>query len=430
MTVSLAILGAGARGAGYARLAHSLGSGRVVAVAEPNPHKRAAMADEFGLPATRVFADWRELTALPRLADAAIIATPDREHTEPACALADLGYALLLEKPMAPNEQEAERIAEAAVRNNVQLTVCHVLRYTPYSQTLREIITSGRIGDIVSVEHLEPVGWWHHAHSYVRGNWAVEADSSSMLLAKSSHDIDWLGHIIGKPARRVSSFGGLYHFRPENKPAGATDRCVSCPVERTCAYSAVRIYQRFLHDPVYQKWPLGVLTDDVSEHGLTQALTEGPYGRCVYAGYNDVVDHQVVILEYDGGVTASFTMVAFTELDFRKTRLFGTKGSIEGDGRSITVHDFLGNATEVIHTSVDGSASAADGHGGADTELMRHFLTAVATGVRSGIDSGPEVTLASHRVVWAAERARRTGTVVDLTPARINGTALTRPYPS
>ncbi|MFC7615432.1 Gfo/Idh/MocA family protein [Actinokineospora soli] len=129
-----------------------------------------------------------------------------------------LGYDLLVEKPMATNPDDAERMVAAARDNDVLLAVCHVLRYTEYSRAIKRIIASGRIGDVVTVEHLEPVGWWHHAHSYVRGQWAVEARSSSMLLAKSSHDIDWLGHIIDRPVTRVSSFGGLYHFKPENKP--------------------------------------------------------------------------------------------------------------------------------------------------------------------------------------------------------------------
>ncbi|QKW07519.1 Gfo/Idh/MocA family oxidoreductase [Streptomyces sp. NA04227] len=414
MTVTLAIIGAGARGASYARIAHEEGLAAVVAVADPDPARRAALAREFGIAEDRLFTDWRELTDRPRLADAVVIATPDRLHTEPALACADLGYHLLLEKPMAPTEAEARRIVEAAVRNDVLLAVCHVLRYTPYSLELKRLISQGRIGEIVSVEHLEPVGWWHQAHSYVRGQWAVEAESSSMLLAKSCHDIDWLGHLLGKPVAQVSSFGGLQHFRPENRPDGAGDRCVTCPVERTCAYSAVRIYERFLGDPVHEKWPLGVLTEDVSPEGLRRALAEGPYGVCVYSGRNDVVDHQVVNLLYEGGATASFTMTAFTALDFRKTRVFGTHGSLEGDGRTITLHDFLTDTVQTFDLDPDGGASAADGHGGADNALIRAFTAALRTGDRSLISSGPEETLASHLVVWAAERARREKSVVSV----------------
>ncbi|MEU1249718.1 Gfo/Idh/MocA family protein [Micromonospora arida] len=417
MSITLAIAGAGARGAAYARLAAATTRATIAAVADPDPARRIALADEFDVPAERRFASWEDLAAQPRLADAVIVATPDRAHVEPVVAFAERGYAILLEKPMAPLPEQAERIVAAAVDNDVLLAVCHVLRYTPYSQTLKRLIDSGRIGAIVSIDHLEPVGWWHHAHSYVRGNWAVEAESSSMLLAKACHDVDWLGHLIGRPVRRVSSFGGLAHFRPENRPAGATGRCVDCPVERSCAYSAIRIYERFLGDPVHEAWPLGVLTDDVSAEGVRKALEDGPYGVCVYTGRNDVVDHQVVNLEYEGGVTVAFTVTAFTALDFRKTRIFGTLGSIEGDGRTLRVHDFLTDTVETIDLDPDGDASAADGHGGADGALIEAFIAAVATGDRSLVTSGPEESISSHRVVWAAERSRATGNVVELTPA-------------
>jgi predicted dehydrogenase len=220
--------------------------------------------------------------------------------------------------------------------------------------------------------------------------------------------------VIGRPVTRVSSFGGLYHFRPDRRPAGATERCLDCPVERECAYSAVRIYRRFVDDPAFRRWPLPVLTDDVSAAGVDRALRDGPYGLCVYLGLNDVVDHQVVNLEYTDGVTASFTMTAFTPAGHRKTSLFGTGGAIEGDGKTLRVHDFRTDTVEVFDTAATAGASAAGGHGGADRALVRAFLAAVATGDRTLVTSGPEDSIASHRVVWAAEHARRTGTVVHI----------------
>lgn len=415
--VRLAIIGAGSRGTNYARLATASGRGAVVAVVDPDPRRRASFAAEYELPETSVFADWRDLAAEPRLADAAVIATPDRLHTDPAIAFADAGYHLLLEKPMAPTAADSERIVEAAERNDVLLMVCHVMRYSGYSRALKELLDAGRIGEIISVEHLEPIGWWHFAHSYVRGNWAREAESSSMLMAKSSHDLDWLSHIIGEPVRRVSSFGSLSFFTPANKPATAADRCVDCPLVGTCAYSAPRIYERFLGDPVGERWPLAVLADPVTPERIGEALRTGPYGSCVFNGDNDVADHQVVNLEYANGATASFTVTAFTELDFRKTRIFGSRGSIDGDGRNLVIHDFETDKKETIETAIDGGASAADGHGGADTALIDAFLTAVRSGDRALVESGGRESLRSHEIVWAAEAARRSGTVVEIRTA-------------
>ncbi|SFP02170.1 Oxidoreductase family, C-terminal alpha/beta domain [Amycolatopsis arida] len=409
--VTIAIVGAGSRGTTYATCAARTDRARVVALAEPREFPRATLAAEHAVPTETVFADWRELADRPRLADVAVIATQDRAHAEPAVALARRGYHLLLEKPMATTEADCERIVRAAEEAGVLLAVCHVLRYTPYSRRLKDIVDSGRIGDVVTVEHLEPVGWWHHAHSYVRGNWRREDESTFMLMAKSCHDLDWLAHVIGRPAVRVSSFGGLYEFRPERRPPGAADRCLDCAVEPTCPYSAPRIYLPLVRQPE-RHWPLSVVTDDRTEAGVRAALREGPYGRCVYACDNDVVDHQVVDIEYTGGVTASFTMTAFAPVGHRRTRIFGTRGSLEGDGESITVHDFLGG-TEVIRIDTAG-ATADDGHGGGDQAIVDAFVAGVAEGDPGRILTSGRDSLATHRLVWAAERARRTGSVVNV----------------
>ncbi|MFL6117477.1 MAG: Gfo/Idh/MocA family protein [Catenulispora sp.] len=411
MTITLAIAGAGGRGRDHARHAAARGA-RITAVAEPRPEARAAFAAEFDVPAQNVFASWEELAAAGRLADAAVIATQDAMHADPAVAFAALGYHILLEKPMAPTEADSRRIAEAAERAGILLAVCHVLRYTAYTRVLKALLDSGRIGDIAAIQHLESVGWWHQAHSFVRGNWASEADSSPMLLAKSCHDIDWLMHIMGRRPSRVSSFGSLLHFRPENKPAQAAERCLDCAVESTCPYSARRIYLKFLATHP-NRWPLTVLTADHSEAGVLAALRDGPYGRCVYNGDNDVVDHQVVALEFPGGATASFTMSAFTRLEDRKTRIFGTRGLIEGDGVRIRVTDFLTDTDEEIDTD-GGVGGPAGDHGGGDPALMAAFLEAVRTGDRSHVLTDAASSLASHSVVWAAERARHSGTVVEL----------------
>ncbi|TDD27881.1 Gfo/Idh/MocA family oxidoreductase, partial [Nonomuraea terrae] len=345
----------------------------------------------------------------PRQADAVIIATQDRDHVEPALRFAELGYDILLEKPMGVSQEECHAIVSAAERSGAIFAVCHVLRYTPYTKTLKALLDAGRIGEIVSIQHLEPVGWWHQAHSYVRGNWRRTDESTFMLLAKSCHDLDWLVHLTGKRVTRVSSFGGLHHFRPENRPQNAADRCLDCTAEPECPYSAIRLYLPLAGREI---WPLTALTDDVSEQGVRKALRTGPYGRCVYTCDNDVVDHQVVNMEFEGGTTAAFTMTAFTPSLHRQTRVFGTHGSIEGDGDRLTVHDFVTGRTEVVETRPPGDATARGGHGGGDEGLVEAFLTAVSTRDRSSILSSPTESLHSHLMAWAAERSRLTGETV------------------
>ncbi|MEV2271899.1 Gfo/Idh/MocA family protein [Nonomuraea africana] len=414
MTVSLAVIGAGMRGLIYAREAVRSGRGRIVAIAEPDLGRRRRFAAEFGLASEDVFHDWADLAGVGRLADAVVIATQDHLHVDPAVAFAELGYHILVEKPMAPTETDARRIVAAVQRHSVVFAVGHVLRYTPYTLALKAVIEQGRIGDLASVEHLEPVGWWHQAHSFVRGDWRRADTSAPMLLTKSCHDMDWLLHVIGLRPVRVASFGGLLHFRPENRPEGAGERCTGCAVEADCPYSATRLYLGCLGDPNTEFWPLSAVTAEPTAEAVLHALETGPYGRCVYDCDNDVVDQQVVMLEFEGGVTASFTMTAFTPLEHRKTRLFGTHGYLEGDGMTLRIVDFRTGKEEWIDTRTEAGPSAADGHGGGDAGLTAAFLHAVTSADQTLLGCDPQEALAGHLLVWAAERARETGTVQAL----------------
>jgi predicted dehydrogenase len=411
--VTIAVVGAGARGAAYAELVSQWPDrAQIIAVAERRDTVRERFAARHALSAKNVFADWRGLAARGRIADAVIVATLDADHLAPTTAFTEQGYDVLLEKPIAPTEAESVAIGEVAARTGATIAVCHVMRYTPYTRALRELLPE--IGEIVSVEHLEPIGAYHFAHSFVRGNWRRSDESTFALLAKACHDIDWLGHIVGRPVVRTSSFGGLFHFRPENRPAEAADRCLDCPLNDTCAYSATTLYRDGLRKGGTKQYFTRVMTaGELTEEAVTQALEEGPYGRCVYASDNDVVDHQVVTLEFEGGATASFTMAAFTPLENRHTKIFGTRGQLTGDGRHIHVYDFRTERTITTDTSLDGS-SAAEGHAGGDENLTRSFVDALHQGRPELIRSGIRESVDSHRVVFAAERARQTGTVVSL----------------
>ncbi len=340
---------------------------------------------------------------------------------------ASKGYHILLEKPMAVTAQDCRRIVDAVKAANVILAVGHVLRYTPYMQKMKQLIDSGAIGEVVNVQHLEPIGNWHFAHSYVRGAWRREDESTFMLMAKCCHDIDLIRYIVGKSCNRVSSFGSLTHFRKEKKPPGAGDatRCVDCVLQDQCPYSAKTIYQSRAESD-YFGWPVSTIIDgEPSVAAVHQALREGPYGRCVWECDNDVSDHQVVCMEFEGGSSATLTTAAFTEaICQRQTRVFGSMGELQGDGdRCIRHFDFRTQKATVHETEGAPTGSGLTGHNGADYHLIASFIRSVGSLDPSAVLSGPDETLESHLIVFAAEAARRAGVVVSVSDVINHGLA-------
>lgn len=410
--VSTVVVGAGSRGNIYAHYSQIHPEQlKVVAVAEPREDYNGSFKAKYNIADKNAFRSWEELVLKPRLADAAIIATQDNLHLEPAVELSQKGYHILLEKPMAPNPEDCRQIVTAIKKSGVMFSVCHVLRYTAYTKKIKEIISSGKIGELVCMQRLEPVGYWHAAHSFVRGNWRKVVESSFMLLSKACHDLDWIHYIMGVDCIAVSSFGSLFHFKTGNKPAGAADRCINCSLEATCPFSAIKIYVSRIEQG-YRGWPVNVITTDFSKKGIKEALSKGPYGRCVYSCDNDVVDNQVVNMLFKEGQTATFTMTAFTEYASRKTALFGTRGRLEGDGLVIKLYDFLTDKTTVIDTELENTSM--QGHGGGDYQIMKHFIKAIAKNDTSYILSGADETLRSHLLVFGAERARIENRVISL----------------
>lgn len=409
--VTVALVGAGDRGQVYSSwIRKHPERARLVAVCDPLEYRRDLVSS--GDAEAVHFESWQDLANQPRLADMVIIATQDSEHSEPTAAFARLGYAIMLEKPIAPTAAQCRDIIKTVLDTNIMFGVCHVLRYAPYTNMVKSVVDSGELGQIMDISHIEPVGWWHMAHSYVRGNWRKEEDSSSMLLAKSCHDIDWIRYIAGQPIEKVASFGALTHFKQENKPAeaGAATRCLECPIRTTCPYSAPNIYLES-----YAKngltWPVSVITKTDSDAGVIQALETGPYGQCVYECDNDVVDHQSVLMSLAGGITATFTMTAFSEQTHRQTKIFGTHGYLDCDGESIRVVDFRTGKSRLDHVGNHGGSNAAEGHGGGDAGLLSAFVQAVATGDQGQIRSGAIESLESHLAVFAAEESRHSGQV-------------------
>jgi predicted dehydrogenase len=402
--ISVAIIGAGSRGAMFADIIAKVPQWATVgAVAEPRAEYRQALAARHGIPAGRVFTDWREMRA--KVCDAVVIATLDRDHTEPAVAFTRQGCHMLLEKPMATTIEECVRIAEAQAETATITSVCHSLRYHKGFAELKRVTASGRIGRIVTIDQLEQVAWWHQAHSFVRGNWGNEGRATFMLLAKSCHDIDFIAHLVEGDCQKVQSFGGLAYFSPANAPSGSGERCTACALESTCAYSAIKAYV----DADREQWPASVVAATHDREAHLAAVAAGPYGRCVWKCDNDVVDHQVVCMEFDGGVTATFTMSAFTQAGGRRIRVHGTEGEIEFDEHGMTIRRFADANSEIVRFEQE-----EGGHGGGDERVMVSFLAAIREGNPGLVLTDVRESLRTHAIVFAAEKSRRQGRMVAM----------------
>lgn len=411
------VVGAGARGQGYAYYAEvEPKKFKIVGVAEPIELLRERMKKEYKLKDKRVFDTWEKVAEKDKMADIAIICTQDRMHKEPAIKLAQKGYHILLEKPMAVTYEDCCEIVEAVKKAGVMFGVCHVLRYYPQYKKIKQLIEDGVIGEICNIQHTEPVGFWHFAHSYVRGNWRKENESSSSLLAKCCHDLDLMSYWMGKnnPCKKISSFGSLMHFTKENKPEKATDTCLTCPLSEECAFSAQKIYVDKAKGGSF-RWPVSVVTKSGDMEDLMENLKSGPYGRCVYNCDNDVMSNQVVNMQFQSGATANVTMVGFTKrVCARQTVISGTKGEITcGFSGPVSVFDFLTEQT-TDHAVPGGFAGRLGGHGGADFHLIKTFIDAIIAKDQGLILAGPDETLYSHYLVFAAEKARLENRVVDL----------------
>lgn len=412
--VTAITLGAGNRGNVYGNYAAANADELdIVGVAEPIDIRNERYAQKHKITQAHRFVTWEDVFEVPKFADAVIITTPDNLHYGPAMRALAMGYDVLLEKPIAQTWQECSDILKQAKKYNRIVAVCHVLRYAPYYRKVKEVIDSGILGEIVSVQHFEPIEHVHMSHSFVRGNWRRAEDTNPIILAKSCHDLDILRWWLGKKCNYVTSFGSLKWFTEANAPAGSTARCTDgCAVESTCPYSALKIYYRNR-----QRNYVFDLPEDKDKQAayVLQQLKEGPYGRCVYRCDNDQPDHLVLGLEFEGGLTASFNMEAFTSYAGRRTRIMGSMGDLVGDEQDLYVADFRTN--EITKWNVkEGVANIASGHGGGDWSLARDWVQAIDQQDANLLTSTLDASMESHLMGFQAEKARLNRTVekVDL----------------
>lgn len=414
--VTVVVLGAGQRGRVYASYAKMYPNAmKVVGVADIIEDRARRMAAEHGIDDKYVFGDWSEALAVGKFADAVVISLPDNTHYDPCMEALRMGYHILLEKPVAPTRRECEDIRDLANERGAIVAVCHVLRYAPYFVALKNVINSGMIGEMMSIQHLEPIRYEHMAHSYVRGNWHNSRQTTPIILAKSCHDLDIIRWLVDSPCRSISAYGDLSFFTHANRPKGAPARCTDgCPHEATCPYSAIDIYKRkHAHIYVFDNLPESGAARDAE---IMNRLRTTDYGRCVFDMDNDQCDHYVTAMEFANGVTASFSMEAFTLEGGRRTRIMGTRGMIEGDMKQFVVSDFRTREKQSwsARDVREVAEYAGHGHGGGDLCLTRDFVSAVGNNDPGRLTSSIEVSTESHVMGFCAEESRLRGKKVKV----------------
>lgn len=398
--VTVVAIGAGNRMNAYAELHPS--EMCIVAVVEPNAVRRQQLAQRCNVPDSHCFESWEECMDRGKMADAVFICTPDHLHYEPTMKALQLGYDVLLEKPIAQSWQECLDIVNKARELHRIVGVCHVLRYHPYFKKFREIVSGGKLGELISVNHVEAVGIERMTHAFVRGLWRRESETNPMILSKACHDLDLLVWLTGKKCKQVSSYGTLKWFRSENAPEGSTLRCTDgCRVERQCPYSALELYYRKRRWLRHFDLAAGADADEV----ILRELQTGPYGRCVYHCDNDVVDHQVVSMLMEDEVTVNFSMDAFTRDSGRRTHFMFSGGEVYGDETTLTVRYFHSACEDEIYdfSAYSGECSY---HGGADQEIVRDFIRAVRLRRGDALLTNIESSLESHRIAFEIEVQR------------------------
>ena len=398
----IVVFGYGQRGQIYANYALATPEEfRVVAIIEVNEERREVAKSKHDCP---VFSDYKDFLSKNIKADVVAIATQDADHLEHAIACMEHGYDLLLEKPIANNLEDCIAIYEASVRLGRKVIVCHVLRYTPFYQKIKEIITSGALGDIMTVNMSENVGFYHQAHSFVRGPWRNTKDACPMILAKCCHDLDILRWLVGETCEEISSFGDLSFFRKENAPENSSEYCSDCRVDG-CVYRAKKLYADYA-------WMRGYFCCDIeNDQVANEALAHSQYDRCVFRCDNDVVDHQVSIFRFNKNITAMHTMTAFSREIYRDIKIHGTKAELYGvmEKNILELRVFGG---ETINYDLN-KIKISGNHGGGDNGLM-HSLFLERNGISVEGITYLDVSIDSHKMAFGAEKSRKLNKTVQL----------------
>lgn len=405
---TIAIVGFGSRGRMFASLIVKDKNAKLVAIADIAPACRDHAKEKFGLTDEQCYLSADHFFEQGKICDAIFLCTQDAQHHEMAIKALELGYDICLEKPAAVTTEECIDIRDTANRLGRKVMLTHVLRYAPFYQYIKKTIMSGVLGDIATITQTENIAYWHFALSYVRGPWRNMKESSPTIIAKCCHDLDILKWLMDKKCTTVSSFGSLFHYKPENAPCGSAEWCADCNEEtrNACLYNAYRIY------PERMKRSVVGGTARLLGKDIVQVLDEKEdiIGKCVYHAGSDAIDNQAVNMLFEDNSTAHLTMTAFSQQCYRYINVHGTKGEIYGDAEEevlyLQIYGEEKQRIDVEELVKNEDVKLSDGHGGGDYFLYKDFMNYITENSPSFTRTTIDDSIESHIMGFKAEESR------------------------
>lgn len=326
---------------------------------------RTLFGDEFAV------ADSTEALVNRDDVDWVMIASWNCFHAEQTIAAFAAGKHVFCQKPLATTLEDCLAMRDAWRRSGQQFVIGFNLRYAPHYRKVRELLDAGVIGDLVSFEFNETLDFNHGG--FIMGDWRRNTrHAGSHLLEKCCHDIDIANWMTGSRASRVASFGGLDFFTADNASA----------LERVGKTRSGR--------QGYQTWRDGATLNPFTVD-------------------KDILDNQVIVIEYENGARATLHLNSNTALPERRLYLCGTEGTLRADLYTGTIeYRRIGFGTETVR--VDSGAS--DLHGGSDVVLAQELIATMQAGdaPSTTLDDGLDAAL----TCFAIDEAQASGQVVRL----------------
>ena len=324
--------------------------------------------------------DYRQLLARDDV-DAVAVTSPDFTHEEYAIEAFRAGKHVFTEKPMAITTEGCDRMISEWKKSGKKFMVGHNMRYMRIFRTMKDIADSGVIGEIKAawVRHFVGAGGSFYYH-----DWHGRSDKSSgLLLQKGSHDLDMIHWITGSYTKKVSAFGGLDFYGGSH----ADDLlCSECGEAESCA----------------------------------EAEPDAPLRRqyCAFRREIDVEDNNLVIMELDNGIKASYLQCHFSPDYFRNYAFIGTEGRMENMDDSTKIIVKTRSQTKKWKNYADRiyEVKPAEGsHGGADPVICTDFINMILEDTEPL--STPEAGRMSVAAGYAATISLRSGgRVVNIPP--------------